>query len=197
MKKELEEKQGKSFLWFLYVVFIPLLFAITVALVICFVAGVNVLDAAKDVGQKIPVIGTLVQKDHSKSATISDKDAIELQGQIKDREAQISQLQSSLENKNKDIKEAELENIRLQKEMDDMTKSLANNKRAFKDIIKTYETMSPKKVAPILTQMNDKEAVKILSTVKADTLAAIMENMNAKDAAKYTQFLTDGIEKNN
>jgi flagellar motility protein MotE (MotC chaperone) len=200
MDNELEEKQekkGKSFLWFLYVVLIPLLFAITVALIIFSVAGVNVMNAAKDFGQKIPIVGSLVQKDHSNTSKTSDKNIIELQGQIKDREAEISQLQTQIDNKNKDIQNAQLENSRLQKEMDDMAASQADSKLALKDIIKTYETMSAKKAAPIITQMNDKEALKILSSLKADTLASIMENMNSKDAAKYTQLLTDGANKNN
>ena len=58
-------------------------------------------------------------------------------------------------------------------------------------MIKTYETMSAKKAAPIITQLNDKEAMTILANIKSDTLAAIMEQMNAVDAAKYTSLLTD------
>jgi flagellar motility protein MotE (MotC chaperone) len=200
MENELEEKQknkGKSFLWFLYVVFIPLLFAITVALIIFSVAGVNVMSVAKDFGQKIPIVGSLVHKEHSNTSKTSDKNIIDLQGQIKDREAEISQLQTQIENKNEDVQRAQLENSRLQKEMDDMAASQADSKLALKDIIKTYETMSAKKAAPIITQMNEKDALKILSSLKADTLAAIMENMNSKDAAKYTQLLTDGANKNN
>jgi flagellar motility protein MotE (MotC chaperone) len=200
MVNELEEKQekkGKSFLWFLYVVFIPLLFAVTVAIIVFSIAGVNVMDVAKDFGQKIPIVGSLVQKDHQNASKSNDKYAIELQGQIKDREAEISQLQTQIDSRNKDIQRAQLENSRLQKEIDDMAASQAESKRALKDIIKTYETMSAKKAAPIITQMSDKEALKILSSLKPDILAAIMENMNSNDAAKYTQLLTIGANKNN
>jgi flagellar motility protein MotE (MotC chaperone) len=155
------------------------------------------MDAAKDFGQKIPIVGSFVQKDHPIASKSSDKYVIELQGQIKDKEAEISQLQTKIDSRNKDIQRANLENSRLQKEMDDMAASQAESKRALKDIIKTYETMSAKKAAPIITQMSDKEALKILSSVKPDILAAIMENMNSNDAAKYTQLLTIGTNKNN
>lgn len=195
--KEMNKKKSKSFLWFLYVVFIPLLFAITIALIIFSVAGIDVMNAAKDFGQKIPIVGGLVQKDHSAPSKTDDKNTIELQGQIKDREEKISQLQTQLGDMNKNVKRAQLENDRLQKEMDAMEVSVADGKTALKDIIKTYETMSAKKAAPIITQMNDKEALKILSSLKAETLAAMMENMNSKDAAKYTQLLTDGVNSNN
>jgi flagellar motility protein MotE (MotC chaperone) len=200
MDIEVKEKQsgkGRSFLWFLYVVVIPILFAITVAIIVSFIAGVNVFDAVKDVGQKIPIVGSLGQKNDSNTSKISEKDVIELQGQIKDREEEISQLQTQLENKDSDIQSAELENNRLQKELDDMSANETERTRALKDMIKTYETMSPKKAAPIIVQMNDNEALKILSSIKADILAAIMENMNSQDAAKYTQLLTNDAEINN
>jgi flagellar motility protein MotE (MotC chaperone) len=200
MDIEVKEKQsgkGKSFLWFLYVVVIPLLFAITVAIIVSFVAGVNVFDGAKDFGQKIPFVGSLIQKNDLNTSKTSEKNVIDLQGQIKDREEEISQLQKQLENKDSDIQRAELENNRLQKEIDDMAANETERTRALKDMIKTYETMSPKKAAPIIVQMNDNEALKILSSIKADVLAAIMENMNSQDAAKYTQLLTNDDEINN
>jgi flagellar motility protein MotE (MotC chaperone) len=200
MDIEVKEKQsgkGRSFLWFLYVVVIPLLFAITVAIIVGIVSGVNVIDAAKDFGQKIPLVGSLLQKNDLNTSKMSEKNIIDLQGQIKDREEEISQLQTELENKGKDIQRAELENNRLQKEIDDMSANETDRTRALKDMIKTYETMSPKKAAPIIVKMNDNEALKILSSIKADILAAIMEKMNPQDAAKYTQLLTNDAEINN
>ena len=200
MEKEVEENQsrkGKSFQWYLYVVFIPLTFAILVAVIVSFIAGINIIDTAKDFGKKIPIVGSLVQKNQANSSKSNDKYVIELQGQIKDREEKISQLETQISDKNKEIQRAELEQNRLQKEIDDVVSGQTEGKRALKDIIKTYESMSAKKAAPIITQMNDDEALKILSSIKADSLAAIMENMNAKDAAKYTQLLTTVADINN
>ncbi|HJV17896.1 MAG TPA: MotE family protein [Bacillales bacterium] len=200
MEKEVEENQsrkGKSFQWYLYVVFIPLAFAILVAVIVSFIAGINIIDTAKDFGKKIPIVGSLVQINQANSSKSNDKSVIELQGQIKDREEKISQLETQISDKNKEIQKAELEQKRLQKEIDDVVSSQTEGKRALKDIIKTYETMSAKKAAPIITQMNDEEALKILSSIKADSLAAIMENMNAKAAAKFTQLLTNATDINN
>nr|WP_281064436.1 hypothetical protein [Cytobacillus eiseniae] len=70
------------------------------------------------------------------------------------------------------------------------------NKRAFKDIVKTYETISAKKAAPILAQMTEEEAIQILTNLKSDTLAAIMEKMEPEDAARYTELLTADIDVN-
>ncbi|MDP4083037.1 MAG: MotE family protein [Bacillota bacterium] len=194
MDNELEAKQtkkGKSIQWFIFVVLIPLLFTVIVALIICFIAGVNVFGIAKDIGQKIPFIENSSQNNASNQKSASESDLINLQAQIKDREAQIEELKTNLDSKDKDIEQAKLDNQRLQQQIDDLNANKKASNLAFKDIIKTYETMSPKKVAPIITKMDDTEAIKILGDLKADALAAIMENMNPKDAAKYTQLLSN------
>lgn len=200
MEKKFETKQtqeGKSFQWFFFVVLIPFLFAIIVALVICFFAGINVFSAAKGLGQKLPIIGSLEGNSSSKQKTASESDLINLQGQVKDRDAQIEALQNQLDNKGMDIQQAKLENQRLQQQIDDLNanKKASTNASnlAFKDIIKTYTTMTPKNAAAIITNMNDPEAVKILGGLKADALAAIMEKMDPKNAAKYTQLLANEI----
>lgn len=51
----MEESKISKFQWFL-VIFIPLIFAVTVALIVLTVAGVNVADKAKEMSAKIPFI---------------------------------------------------------------------------------------------------------------------------------------------
>jgi flagellar motility protein MotE (MotC chaperone) len=90
----------------------------------------------------------------------------------------------------------QLEKDRLLQEIDDLQAIQAENKRAFKDIVRTYETLSAKKAAPIITKMTNDEALKILTNIKAETLAGILENMQPEDAAKYTQLLTNVSKEN-
>lgn len=190
--KEISDKKFKPFQWFLYVVIIPLLFVITVVLIISLITGVNVFNEAMKMGQKIPVVQSLLPQ--NTATKISEKDLINLQAQVKDREAKISQLQAQLDQRNQDILRKQLDNKRLQQEIADLNTSqnqkLQQSKRALKDIVNTYETMSPNKAAPIIVKMSNPEALKILTSVKPDVLAAIMENMDAAQAARFTELMT-------
>lgn len=193
MEKQMEEneKQKKSFQWFVFVVLIPLLFAIAVALVISTFAGFNVFSVAGDLAKKLPFNGSTSQK--NTATTVNKKaenDVISLQAQVKDDEAKISELQSKLDSKDQEIQRAKLDNTRLQQGMDSITASQKDSKRALSDLVTTYETMSPKKSAPIISKMTDTEALKILTSVKPEILASMMENMDPTQAARFTELMT-------
>lgn len=193
---EKKEKPYNKLQWFLFAVVIPIFFTIFIVLIIFTVAGVNVFQWTKEVGSKVPIISTLIEDDNSESESKYQKRIVELEGGIKDSEAQMAKLESIIESKDKEIQNADLEKQRLEEEINELRAVQGDNKREFKDIIRTYETMAPKKAAPILSAMKDEEAVKILSSVKADTLAQILEKMEPETAARLTQKLTVQSEKN-
>ncbi|HYK74784.1 MAG TPA: MotE family protein [Pseudoneobacillus sp.] len=192
MEKTIEQNEHKynRFQWFLIVILIPLLFAITVTLIVMTVAGKNIFETVKDVGQKVPFISSYISGENSKSIEKLESNIVTLEASIQDGKAKIDKLESELDNKDQEIERTQLEKEQLQTQIDELMAIQQENKRAFKEIVQTYETISPKKAAPILVSMEDKEALKILTNIKADTLAAIMENMSAEDAAKYTELLT-------
>jgi flagellar motility protein MotE (MotC chaperone) len=193
--EELETKKTSRFQSFIYVVLIPLLFTITVALIVMTILGYNVFELTKEYGQKIPFVSSMISDDASDSAKDIETNMIELEAEIKDREAKITKLETELESKDQEISRAELEKERLQEEIDELTAMKEENKRAFRDIVKTYETISAKKAAPILSQMSETEALQILTNLKSDRLAEIMEKMEPEDAARYTELLTADVEE--
>ncbi|KAB2335422.1 MotE family protein [Bacillus mesophilum] len=191
-KNELEGNQNTTskFQKFLYWFLIPLLFALAVMLLVFTLLGHNVFQVTKEYGQRIPILSALFTEDQNASMEEFENKVFELEADIKDREARITQLEGQLETKDLDIERAQLEKERLQQEIDELRAMRDENKRAFKDIIKTYETISAKKAAPIITEMEDSEAVRILANVKPDTLASIMENLDPANAARMTGLLT-------
>ena len=58
------------------------------------------------------------------------------------------------------------------------------------EIVSTFEKMSAKSAAPVITNLSDAEAIQILSSLKPDNLASILEKMSPEDAAKYTSMMT-------
>ncbi|WP_442599500.1 MotE family protein [Neobacillus sp. D3-1R] len=197
MDKSLEQNENKynRFQWFLIVVLIPLLFAITVTIIVMTVAGKNVFETVKDVGQKVPFVSKYISGENAKSIEKLESNIVSLEASIQDGKAKIDKLESQLESKDQEIDRSKLEKEQLQAQIDELMAIQEENKRAFKEIVQTYETISPKKAAPILVSMTEEEALKILTNVKADTLAKIMENMSAEDAAKYTELLTTESSK--
>ena len=194
LEEEKASKKQSRFQSFIFIFFIPMLFAITVALIVMTILGVNVFELTKEYSQKLPFVSSAIDEENPKTMEKMEAKMIELEAEIKDREAKISKLETKLENKDEEISQVQLEKERLEEEIAELTAMKEENKRAFKDIIKTYETISAKKAAPILSQMSEEEALQILSNIKADTLAAIMEKMEPADAARYTELLTATAE---
>lgn len=198
IENEKEEKPYSKFQWFLIAV-IPIVFTIFMVLIVMSFAGINVFQWAKNVGNQIPVVSDFIgdEKEETASETEYEKKIVDLEGEIKDSEAQIQKLESIIDSRDKEIQNVDIEKQRLEEEIRELKAVQNDNKRAFKDIINTYETMTPKKAAPIITALEDDEAVRILSSLKSDTLAAILEKMDPKVAASLTQKLTVESEKNN
>ncbi|CAM3703236.1 MotE family protein [Mesobacillus zeae] len=194
MSKISEEKEpaGDSRVqWIMFVIVIPALFAVTFALVILNFAGINVFESAREIGAKIPGVSRLIQPSETASMKKAEKHIVGLEAEIKNKEAKVEQLQSKMDNKNKEAERLKLEKQQLEEQIDELAAIQTENKRAFKDIVRTYETMSPKSAAPILAKMESDEALKILTNIKPDTLSAIMEKMSPEEAAKYTELLTN------
>ncbi|MGE7185202.1 MotE family protein [Peribacillus sp. NPDC006672] len=192
--EELEKSQISKFQWFL-VIFISLIFAVTVALIVFTVAGVNVVEKAKGMSGKIPFIESgHKDEENGNSAKENEKVSMKLEkleAEIENKEKEIGKLEGIIDTRDKAIKKAGAEKQQLQTEMNQLKGSQNGSKQAFKNIIRTYETMAPKKSAPIITEMNDEDAVEILSSMKAATLAKVLEQMTTADAARLTKKLTE------
>jgi flagellar motility protein MotE (MotC chaperone) len=194
--EEKESQDGNRLQWFLYVIAIPTLFAIVIALVALSFLGINVFETAKDIGGKLPIISQYVNEEKQQSTEEIEKTISGLEADIKDREAKMEQLQSKIDSKDTELKRMELEKTQLQAQIEELTAIQEENKRAFREIVKTYETMSAKSAAPIISNMETEEAVKILTNIKPESLAAIMEKLPADEAAKYTELLTNETNGN-
>lgn len=183
-----ENKKGSKLLWVLFA-FIPILVIIAAILIVSMVAGVNVFEKAKEVGGNIPVVSKFTGESSAKQIEKYESKIVELEGQVRDRETLISQLETKVENQEEQINELQLAKKQTEQSNEELEAMQAENKRAFKDIVRTYETMSAKRAAPILSEMKSEEALQILASIKADALADILEKMEPKEAARFTEML--------
>lgn len=192
---EIEEEKGYGvFQWILFVLVIPLLFAITVALIVMTVAGVNVFEKAKEIGGHVPLISNMIDDGAADKGGQTDKEkVVSLQAEIKNKEAKIEQLEKKLKASDKKVEDLFTEKDRLEIELEKLKKeeetAVTTDKQDNK-LINTYESMAPKNIANILVNLSDSEAIKILAEMSTEKQAAILEKLPPETAAKYTKLLS-------
>ncbi|MBB6175794.1 flagellar motility protein MotE (MotC chaperone) [Anoxybacillus tengchongensis] len=193
-EKEEETKKTSKFQWFLFVVFIPLLFTISVVLLILTFSGVNVFEQGKKYASQLPFVSQWIEGTEANEKKKLQEQIVELKAAMVEKEKQLKKANDTLKEKEAEIDALKQEIARLQAEKEQeqeptTTPTTEQTSVTRVDVVKMYETMSPKKAAEIIPQMSDQEAVNLLSKLKTDKVAAILEKMDAVNAAKYTSLL--------
>ncbi|MDE8563120.1 hypothetical protein PNH38_04375 [Anoxybacillus rupiensis] len=204
MKEQEMEKEEKvsKLQWFLFVIIIPLLFTITLALIITTIAGVNVFDIAKKYGADLPGISQLVGSKQPSSEQALKENMLEKQATLEEKTAQVKKLETEVKNKQSEIealkKEIERLNAQLESQQQtDTSPTTEAKKLTVQDVAQMYGEMSPKNAAAIIPKMSDQEALNILAILGSEKAAAILEKMSPEEAAKYTALLTKAAQAAN
>ncbi|WP_052245739.1 MotE family protein [Sporosarcina sp. ZBG7A] len=186
-----EERKAGSFFQMLLAWFvIPLIFAIAVLLIIAKVADVNVVEKAKEWTATVPVLEQKKQDSSTKKdKKILEERVVAMKEELKQKEQQLMGIQEDLKKSNAKNEELVLAQEKLQAEILVIKRTNDDSKKEIGQLVSTFEQMSAKSAAPVITEMDDARALQLLSQMKANTLAAILEKMSAKDAAKYTALL--------
>ncbi|MGM7635839.1 MotE family protein [Bacillus sp. Hm123] len=195
-KKQEDGNKTSKLQWFLFAIVIPILFAITVALIVMTVAGVNIFDKAKEIGASIPGVSSMMDSETSKDEKVAKNRLVSLQAEVEDQKAEIEKLQKKLETSDQKIEKLLTEKDRLEIEIEQQQKQEEDSNTSKRDnksenpVIDTYESMAPKNIANIIVNLSDKEAVNIISAMSTDKQAQILEKLPPETAAKYTKMLT-------
>lgn len=184
-----KEKSRGIFQTILLLVIIPLLFATAVFLIIAQVAGINVFDKAKEWSGNLPFVNEQ-REEPGEGDPVLEERVVSLQAEIQEKEAQLFKLQEELDKSTDEKEQLLLEQEKLQEEIEVLQREKDDSKKQFAEIVRTFEQMSAKSAAPVITNMSDAEAIQILTNLKPDDLAAILEKMTPEDAAKYTTMMT-------
>ena len=188
---EKESKSSTKLLIVMLSILIPLLAISAVFLIIAQITEVNVFDKAKELTSKLPLINDQKEEDVDTNDLILGDRVVTLQADIQEKEAQLVKLQKELDGSANEKQALLQKQEDLQSEIEVLQREKNDTKRDFAGIISTFEKMSAKSAAPILTEMSDEEAIRILTNMKPDILAAILEKMTPQDAAKYTSKMAN------
>lgn len=180
-------KLQKLFFW----VIIPVLFTLAIGLIVAEVTGTNVFEKAKTA-----ISGKESNKDVNKeTAEQYNQQIVSLKAQLKEKDAIVNQLQTTIDTNKTDAAKAEVEKKRLEKEVTKLQNGKADTKTDMNALVKTYEQMAPKSASAVISAMGDDQALKILKNLKPATLAPIFEKMTPEKAAHFTELLSKKKKK--
>jgi flagellar protein FlbB len=189
---EQEEREYSKFQCFLYVIFIPFLFTVTLIVVILSVAGFKPLEKTKEIAGNMPLLGSLIgdEKQTINKEERLKQEIVKLQNAVEEKESNLLELENDLQAKQDKIEELQIEIEKLRAELQAKEEQQQLQKQKIKNIASLYETMSTKKAALVISNLDESEAEKILTSLPTEKVAAILEKMPPEDAAKYTKLLS-------
>lgn len=198
MQIETNEKEYSAFQYFIFVFLIPILFTVTIAVIILNVAGVNVSKEARKIASHIPIIESYVKSESPLSEQEQMKNNLtKLTETNKKVEEELNKLKSQTKEKDQHINSLRIEAEKLRQQIKDLEErntatidSEEEKKALSKKLFTSYEQMSEKQAAQILSTVSEDEAFYILSNLKNEAVTEILANMDVKKAAKFTSMMT-------
>ncbi|MEW9501303.1 MotE family protein [Jeotgalibacillus marinus] len=184
------QKSPGKFQVFLMIFLIPAIFLAVASLGILTVLDINLFDKAKEAGISIPFITQEGEEKTGAEKQTSDQKIVTLQTQNKEKEAEISKLESEIVSQQDENEQLLTEQERLIDEMETLRQQQETESKEFDEIVSVFEEMSGKASAPIILEMTDSESVKILSQLSPDSLAKVFEKLPPVEAARYTELLS-------
>lgn len=200
MAKKIKEKPNKTnpVLWFFFAIVIPFIVAITITVIIFTVAGVDVIGWAKNTGNNIPVVSSVITTDKEKNSQRAEE---KMKDTIASKDEEISQLNREVSSLESTVDKLEQENVKLENSNsnENDSKSDTSDKagtEAGNDSIKTisssFKDMDSEQAALITENMEQDLAVGILKQVPNDVRGEIFEQMDPGLAAELAQlFVTN------
>jgi flagellar motility protein MotE (MotC chaperone) len=181
-----QNEKSSKLVWFLLVIAVPAVFAVTVFGIVLSFMGVNVIEEAKNTGKKIPIVKN-VFNDEAPAVAVSQNTENQWKGKFEEQEEYIKILSADLQKKEKEVTALKSDIALLEKQVEDAETSVKADEND--QLKKLYEAMSAKDAAAVMTEMNNNEVLGILTLLQAETQAAILAKLDAKRAAELTVLM--------
>ncbi|MFC0014350.1 MULTISPECIES: magnesium transporter MgtE N-terminal domain-containing protein [Allobacillus] len=179
-----EEKKTGKLQWILFVIVIPIIFAIVMLLIVLSVMGMNPINQLKEA----PIVASFVD---SKDEEILQSQLDEIQKESNNKNTQIENLQSQVSQKEAKIEELENEIADLNVELERREETLLTEEEAIKKMSNSFSGIEPKIAAEIIIEMEEQVALKLLEQMSDDERGKVLGAMNPEQAASYTDSLIE------
>src|SRR5690625_1651620 len=110
-----ETKKTNKLQWFFFVIDVPIIFAITILLIILTIVGVNPFQKIQEFGSKVPIISSFIsdEDDGDKRMEIS-----QLEASVRNQEAIINDLESMIQSKDNELEQLQEKIVLLQEQLE-------------------------------------------------------------------------------
>ncbi|SDO84301.1 MotE family protein [Halobacillus sp. SY10] len=188
-KSAYTQKNKKSFSKIIAAIFFPLIFLITLLLIVLTLSGVNVFEEAEKYASRIPGLSTPASSEGQNSEA-SEMDR--LQAVIANKEAEMEELQSEADSKQNQINELEQQVVQLRADLEEARSEDGNNENSkAAEMAQSFQVMDPEEAAPILENMNQNLAVQVLNDVASEERGEILGQMDPEAAANIASMLIE------
>ncbi|WP_047984880.1 MotE family protein [Ornithinibacillus californiensis] len=180
-----EKEKMNPFLWFLFAIVIPVIVAITLTAIVLAVAGVDVVGWAKNTGNNIPILSSMITTDEE-ARELEKKESIQAKLDKKDDEiAKLSEEKLTLEST---VERLEQKITKLERDLDVAKQQPEEeSNKTIKQISSSFKEMKSEQAALILEQLDTGAAFIILSEMSNEDRGLIMENMKPESAANIAK----------
>jgi len=114
----------------------------------------------------------------------------EKQAELEEKEKALAELQERLEVEESRVQEKINQLVSIQKKLEKSKEEDQKIRKEVKEkLVKTFEKMSPKKAAPVISTMEDDIAVELLLSMKEKSVASILESMSADRAMTISSLI--------
>ncbi|MBU8907010.1 MotE family protein [Desertibacillus haloalkaliphilus] len=184
-----KEKEYSKFQWFFLIIFIPTIFAVLLLGVILSFLGFNVIDEAKELGSNVPVLSSYLSDEEDDEEEKVDVDG--LITSLENKQAELERLERQLDQKDEEIASLQDEIVELELAFAQEQQQTADHHQEMADLASTYESMSAKNAARILSELSNEEVLFQISELNTETRAKILSNMGAERAAEIMRLLAN------
>ncbi|WP_078413276.1 MotE family protein [Priestia abyssalis] len=185
-----EEKKHSKLQVFFFVIFIPLVFTAVIVYVLLMLYGMDVNEKVKEAVKDIPFLSKEEQAVEEQNIQ-RNEDITQLETSLQEKEKKIHDMQDKLNEKDLELESLQIQVQRLNEQLAEADKKKEAEQTELKEIVSAYEKMTPKKAALILSELEEDKAVRLLTQFKSDKLSSILEKMDPATAAQYTGILSE------
>ncbi|MFC3882571.1 MotE family protein [Bacillus songklensis] len=191
-----EERQHSKGQVFLFVIFIPTLFSIALIYTILTVADINITEKIKTASGHIPfVASSKEEKNVEEQAVQKSKEIKQLEQALQEKNEKVHNLMDTVNEKEMAVEQLQVQVQQLKEQLKEAEANKQEQEIKMQEVVNTYEKMTPKKAALILSELEADKAVLLLEKLKTDQRTAILEKMEPAVAARYTVLLSEKVSE--
>ncbi|MET3682137.1 flagellar motility protein MotE (MotC chaperone) [Alkalibacillus flavidus] len=182
-----QNKENASKLqWFLFVIVIPIIFAVTLVLIIATFAGVNPIEKAREYGSQMPIVNSFVTSPEEENY---EEQLANYEATVQDQEATISEQEATINSQTQEIEELNAQIAQLQEQLEEDQNDQASRDETVSRLTRSFSEMDATRAAEVMTEMEQAVVLDVLAQMNDTARGSILAEMDPELAANLSNAL--------